>query len=449
MLVFFFRGNLDSILQALDFAGKKTREYYERQIESVDGVYHEVIRKEMQDRLAEINRVIDFLKAHSARPWLIDKVEHDHLTSVIRSALDIYICDLQEQKKRTGVDAFDQMIDAVKEAMNLDDIKTAATGRFDKFYFSTMQKGSDPQFMRMAIEEAKESKGEDDRPHPRVGVVVAGKDGQLLAKAHRGELALGDHAEYTVLERKLRDKDLTGATLYTTLEPCTTRGPEKTPCADRIIQRKIARVVIGMMDPNPNIRGAGLYKIKEAKIEVGFFDTQLEEAIRNLNQDFIAAQAIPAIQSAVVKPEDQNAYSATRAMDDYGTAHVQLAEDLTESVSRSTFSNSQSEIVVALRKFIAQWQQFKEQGGPVERLEEIVTVALHTSDNIRMLGSKFASTWTPDYLAKAGALADELQRFSQSYTGSLDARRYGEILSMGDDSYKSSCELITMAYEKS
>lgn len=124
-------------------------------------------------------------------------------------------------------------------------------------------------------------------------------------------------------------------------------------------------------------------------------------------------------------------------------------EDSTRSVSRPHYSDSQNEIVVALRKFIMQWQQFKEQGDPSEFLGEIVTIALHTSENMRMLQSEFSSTWTLEYRAKVSALADRLRRFGQSYNGSLDAKRYIEILSMGDDSYKSSCELIRMTYEES
>jgi hypothetical protein len=123
--------------------------------------------------------------------------------------------------------------------------------------------------------------------------------------------------------------------------------------------------------------------------------------------------------------------------------------DLTKSVSPPIYSDSQNEIVVALRKFITEWQRFKEQGSPTEFLGEIVTIALHTSDNMRMLQSGFSSAWTLEYRAKVSALADELRRFGQSYTGSLNAKRYDEILSMGDDAYKSSCDLITMTYEES
>lgn len=144
--------------------------------------------------------------------------------------------------------------------------------------------------MKIAVEQAKQSKPEDDRPHPRVGVILL-KEGDMLAAAHRGEFAQGDHAEYTCLERKLRDKDVSGATLYTTLEPCTTRGHDKTPCADRIILRRISKVVIGMLDPNPDIQGRGMWKLNSSGIVVQLFDDDLQREIMKLNEDFTSSIA--------------------------------------------------------------------------------------------------------------------------------------------------------------
>jgi hypothetical protein len=71
----------------------------------------------------------------------------------------------------------------------------------------------DLAFMRMAIEEARKSKAEDERVHPMVGAVVV-RDGKVLAKAHRGELEGGEHGEFTVLEKKLKEDPLVGATVY-------------------------------------------------------------------------------------------------------------------------------------------------------------------------------------------------------------------------------------------
>ena len=144
----------------------------------------------------------------------------------------------------------------------------------------------DRGFMEMAVEQARRSNPEDDRVHPRVGVVVV-KDGRVLATAHRGELGKGDHAEYTALERKLEHETLAGATIYTTLEPCTTRNHPKLPCADRLTARKVGRVVIGMLDPDPRISGKGVHKLRDAGITVSLFPADLMSQVEELNREFI------------------------------------------------------------------------------------------------------------------------------------------------------------------
>ncbi len=150
--------------------------------------------------------------------------------------------------------------------------------------------GDNRRFALMAIEEALKSVSEDDRPHPKVGALVV-KDGRVLSKAHRGE-SLKSHAEYTALEQKLPDDLVAGATVYTTLEPCTTRKHPKIPCAQRLIERKVARVVIGMLDPNPDIRGQGELLFNEAGIDVQRFPGDLQNQVWEINREFIRAQKI-------------------------------------------------------------------------------------------------------------------------------------------------------------
>src|SRR5437016_2450347 len=67
-------------------------------------------------------------------------------------------------------------------------------------------------------------------------------DGKVLAKAHRGENPKS-HAEYVALEDKLSNETLAGATVYTTLEPCVKRNPPKICCAERLANRRVARVL--------------------------------------------------------------------------------------------------------------------------------------------------------------------------------------------------------------
>jgi pyrimidine deaminase RibD-like protein len=140
-------------------------------------------------------------------------------------------------------------------------------------------------FMRRALEAARKCKSEQGKVSPKVGAVVVLKDG-TSTEAYRGELAPGEHAEYTALERKLKDDIVAGATVYTTLEPCTSRHDPKVPCAERLIERKVSRVVIGMVDPNPTISGRGIRRLREANITVDMFPAPFAGEIEELNREF-------------------------------------------------------------------------------------------------------------------------------------------------------------------
>jgi pyrimidine deaminase RibD-like protein len=143
----------------------------------------------------------------------------------------------------------------------------------------------DRYYMQRAIELAVKSAIEEGKIAPKVGAVVV-HNGQIVGEACRGEMGRGEHAEYTLLERKLAGVDLNGATLYTTLEPCTIRHDPKLPCAKRIIARKIAKVFIGVLDPNRAIQGEGEQMLLDAGIDVQRFQPDLMRDIARLNHDF-------------------------------------------------------------------------------------------------------------------------------------------------------------------
>lgn len=124
---------------------------------------------------------------------------------------------------------------------------------------------ADEQFMRQALGLATTSLYITS-PNPRVGCVLV-RDGQVLGEGAT-QAAGGDHAEVQAVKQALRrGHALEGATAYVSLEPCAHFG-RTPPCADLLVQHKVARVVAAVEDPNPQVAGKGLQRLREAGVDV-------------------------------------------------------------------------------------------------------------------------------------------------------------------------------------
>ena len=116
-----------------------------------------------------------------------------------------------------------------------------------------------------AINLAKKANENEIRPNPFVGAVIIDHEGQLIGEGYHQKLG-GPHAEVYAIEQALqKTSDLSQATIYISLEPCSHYG-KTPPCVDLIIQHKIKKVVIASLDPNPKV--ASVAKLMEHGIEV-------------------------------------------------------------------------------------------------------------------------------------------------------------------------------------
>lgn len=168
--------------------------------------------------------------------------------------------------------------------------------------------------MELAVKVMRQSvaEGRDDRKtSPLVGAVLVKPDGSV-ATAHRGELREGDHAEYTLLERKQRDARLDGSVLFATLEPCApgARKHPKLSCAERIVNARIKEVWVGIEDPDPTVDRQGLRFLESKKVTVHMFDPELQDEIRQANHSFL-------VQAAKRAAEAKNLPANPKALSDW------------------------------------------------------------------------------------------------------------------------------------
>jgi diaminohydroxyphosphoribosylaminopyrimidine deaminase/5-amino-6-(5-phosphoribosylamino)uracil reductase len=140
---------------------------------------------------------------------------------------------------------------------------------------------ADRPFLRLALKLARRGYGATS-PNPMVGAVLV-KKGKVIGRGwhHRAGAA---HAEIEALRDALKHgHHARGATLYVTLEPCSTQG-RTPPCTDALIAAGIKRLVVGATDPNPRHRGHGFAILRRAGISVQ--EGVLAEDCKRLNESF-------------------------------------------------------------------------------------------------------------------------------------------------------------------
>jgi diaminohydroxyphosphoribosylaminopyrimidine deaminase/5-amino-6-(5-phosphoribosylamino)uracil reductase len=143
---------------------------------------------------------------------------------------------------------------------------------------SVAQKRIDEEYMRLCLELARKGAGHVS-PNPLVGCVIV-KKGKIIGLGWHKKFGEA-HAEVNAISSAV--ESVTGATAYVNLEPHSHKG-KTPPCTDLLIEKKIARVVIGTRDINVLVNGKGIRKLKSAGIEVT--EDVLEHESREINKFF-------------------------------------------------------------------------------------------------------------------------------------------------------------------
>lgn len=129
----------------------------------------------------------------------------------------------------------------------------------------------DEQHMRLAVSTANDARLRS-RPNPWVGAVVVSPSGEVFT----GSTLEPGNAHAEVIALSTAGKNSVGATLYSTLEPCSHTG-RTGPCTTAIIESGISRVVVGTLDPDTNVSGSGVQQLRNAglAVEVGVLEHEV------------------------------------------------------------------------------------------------------------------------------------------------------------------------------
>ncbi len=144
-----------------------------------------------------------------------------------------------------------------------------------------MSRSAAEAWLARALELA-ERGGRATAPNPRVGAVIV-SGGEVVGEGWH-QACGGLHAEAWALDAA--GARARGATLYSSLEPCPHEGRQP-PCVERIVRAGVARVVVGLVDPDPQVAGAGIAALRRAGVEVELAEGGLARAAGRLVEEYL------------------------------------------------------------------------------------------------------------------------------------------------------------------
>jgi diaminohydroxyphosphoribosylaminopyrimidine deaminase/5-amino-6-(5-phosphoribosylamino)uracil reductase len=178
----------------------------------------------------------------------------------------------------------------------------------------------DQKFMNLAINLAKRNVGKT-KENPSVGCVIT-KNNIILSTGTTDKNGR-PHGENIAIQNC--KEDLSGATLYVTLEPCSHFGKTE-PCVDLIINKKISRIVIACQDPDPRVNGKAIEKLKNSgvKTEVGLLENEAKEVNRGFfksklhNQPFVTLKLATSKNGKIANKGDSRVWITNEQSRKYG-----------------------------------------------------------------------------------------------------------------------------------
>lgn len=121
-------------------------------------------------------------------------------------------------------------------------------------------------------------------PNPNVGAVIA-RQGEIIGEGWHRRVGEAHAEREAIADAESRGHDVAGATMYVTLEPCAHEGRQP-PCAELLVEKGLAEVVIGCPDPNPKTAGRGPRQLRDAGIKVREADPEVADRARLAVQEF-------------------------------------------------------------------------------------------------------------------------------------------------------------------
>ena len=128
-------GRAEVVVKALLFTKSNIVEWYRKSLETASSADYDAIESEVKEQFEEIDSLVCHLREKVTRLKTVEARADDKINSVIRSACDIYLEDVKETKAEIGKETVDSLIERINDVLQLEDVKRAKGGLFDKYCY--------------------------------------------------------------------------------------------------------------------------------------------------------------------------------------------------------------------------------------------------------------------------------------------------------------------------